>query len=310
MEHLSFPPAPPYVLKYGSIDSNRNDISYFIIGFFTKNYEQKAKILSISLTKHNLPYALFLVTDVHHSTSVKGIDDLRYSKPNFIYHFQKQINTNIVYLDCDIVICEQPSLFNNLANDNIDFSVFNWFNITNNTAFVPISESETNLNSKRYYVSSHSINLESKTELLCSGAVQYWGNTNISHALLKSWLLAIEKYSQVADDQCLDYAYNYGIGLLKSNIKTYWLNKSYCRIAWWIFDKPVINHPDFPAASLGFKTIENDYRSSRFDSSNISVKSNLINKYANKIIDATGKNIYYVENKIIKNYTKLEDTIY
>jgi hypothetical protein len=82
-------------------------------------------------------------------------------------------------------------------------------------------------------------------QLVCSGAVQYYANTAGARNLLRSWLAAIHRYPDVADDESLDATFNFPT---TAPVTTAWLEKEYCRYPWWIHIRPVIDHPDGPAA--------------------------------------------------------------
>ena len=41
----------------------------------------------------------------------------------------------------------------------------------------------------------------------------------------------------------------------KVEMRAAWLPKSYARYAWWIFDEPVIDHPQFPNAASTWREI-------------------------------------------------------
>ena len=52
----------------------------------------------------------------------------------------------------------------------------------------------------------------------------------------------IKEFPKAVDDQTLDYTYNFSLNT--NDLNTIWFDKSYCRYKWWIFSKPIINHPD------------------------------------------------------------------
>ena len=78
--------------------------------------------------------------------------------------------------------------------------------------------------------------------------MQFYSNTEFSRTLLLDWLRAIEEYPSICDDQLLDLAFNFGTNHDGAAIS--WLDKSYCRYAWWIHVCPVMDHPDFPADKI------------------------------------------------------------
>jgi hypothetical protein len=94
-----------------------------------------------------------------------------------------------------------------------------------------------------YYVFSHSINFISDEQLICSGGVQFYGNSVEAKKLLESWQDFIGLNPEYADDECLDYVYNNYFSD-SQGLKTLWLDKSYLRFPWWPHVKPVILHPE------------------------------------------------------------------
>ncbi len=66
------------------------------------------------------------------------------------------------------------------------------------------------------------------------------------------------------DDACLDYAFNNLKDDIRSSMNVAWLPKEYCRYAWWIFDKPVIDHPEFPYGGEAWKELQSQHGLSRF----------------------------------------------
>jgi hypothetical protein len=110
------------------------------------------------------------------------------------------------------------------------------------------------VSSDRFYRFSHSIDSWSDTQLLCSGAVQWWNRTAPARQLLEQWQGVIERSPRSADDKSLDYAFNnFPAG---AALRAAWLPKSYARIGWWIYERPVIDHPEIPAPASGFVQLD------------------------------------------------------
>jgi hypothetical protein len=103
---------------------------------------------------------------------------------------------------------------------------------------------------------AHSLPLDSlcSTQLLCSGAVQWWNRTAPAFTLLERWQRVIERSVGSADDKCLDHAFNNFPG--DAPLRAAWLPKSYARIAWWIYEQPFIDHPEIPARAEGFVPLD------------------------------------------------------
>jgi len=156
----------------------------------------------------------------------------------------------VLYIDSDCIIESYPDRIDSLVKRGDDFAIYNWLADTETSAFVPtrvrietphgVEETEN-----RFYRYSHSIDYFGGKQLICSGAVQFYNASNRAQQLLTEWHSIVMRSPNTPDDQCLDFAFNNRDQSL-SNLRTTWLDKSYCRYAWWIFTKPVINHPDIP----------------------------------------------------------------
>ena len=146
-------------------------------------------------------------------------------------------------------IVQKPELFYRLDEKKIDFAIYNWFDDPENDGYLPIKlDIDTNKGkiSKKFYINSLGVKLindpKKDRQLFSSGGVAYFSNRSISIRLLNEWLENIKRYPKAPDDQLLDYTFNYTTGV-KKDLNVEWLTKSYCRVHWWIFDRPVINHP-------------------------------------------------------------------
>ena len=85
------------------------------------------------------------------------------------------------------------------------------------------------------------------------------------------WQYVIESNNGAADDYCLDFSFNNFFELYDKNIKYYWLPKSYARYAWWIFDQPIIDHPQIPNTTTKWNEVTDQNGRKRYyeDSFNI-----------------------------------------
>jgi hypothetical protein len=239
--------APKFIIQ----DADYNQSVPFIVLFAaTPSHQGMANRLKDSVKKLGLPFISLQVPTIHKSVSPKGSDDIRYCKANLIAHILNDKNRPILYIDSDCVVESYPFLIEYLSAEAYDFAIFNWLNLESNQAYVRDESEETD---SQTYKFSHSIDYISRTQLICSGAVQYWGYSNISLQLLSKWMDCVENNPNSPDDHSLDYAYNNLEEPL--GIKSYWLPKAYARYAWWVFDKPVINHPDYPNPGLGFTSL-------------------------------------------------------
>jgi hypothetical protein len=222
------------------------DSPCIVAAMFTTSMQHHADRLRSSLEAAGLSFALYLVPSVHCSISPRGSNELAFCKPNFIHYVLNEHRKPILYLDADMVMREPPAKILRAAHgQSIDFGCYNWLADRVTDAYRPV---EVVWNDKvvknRYYGFSHSIDLFDPTQLLISGGAQFY--TLEALALLHAWLRAIERFPTVADDELLDYAYNFIID--KRAIRTSWWDKDYCRYPWWIYVRPVIDHPQWPAA--------------------------------------------------------------
>ena len=241
---------------------------YVVAAMMTSSHAHYGDRLSESCRRHSLPLALFEVPVVHHSISVKGSDDLRYTKPNFIRFVLRRYRCAVLYVDVDCVIAQRPAHIDALRAADKDFAIFNWLAEAHTEAYVPADVTRWEILSEmatptRFYRFSHSIDHSSDTQLLCSGAVQWYNTTSEALRLLDAWQAVIERSPRSADDKCLDYAFNNlspsserVCGAQRVNaaqrMNAAWLPKRYARYAWWIYEEPIIDHPDIPASVQGF----------------------------------------------------------
>ena len=153
---------------------------------------------------------------------------------------------NILYLDVDLQIVDYPKDLVNVSDEQYDFAIYNWLNDEHNEAYVPISKKHQVENSHSHlYVFSHRVDYRSKTQLICSGGVQFYKNSDSAKRLLKEWQYVMAEAPYSADDECLDLAYN---NFKATDLKSFWLDKSYIRLPWWPHVKPVILHPEWTRA--------------------------------------------------------------
>ncbi len=239
--------APTMNLRFGALP--KGDEAMLIAGMFTPSHAKAAERLVKSLRKFGLPHALFEIPTVHRSISPKGTLDPRYTKANFIWHVIDQARRPVLYLDVDMVIRRMPELIPQIIAQGHDFAILNWFALKCNDVWLPIPQDPANpekMSANRFFCYSGCVDFVSNDQLACSGAVQLWGNTPAAVSLLAGWHDTILSHPGVADDQCLDFAFNNRLGGWEGSLRPFWLPKSYVRIAWWIFDEPVIDHPGYP----------------------------------------------------------------
>ena len=227
-----------------------NNATFIVCAMFTPHKPrlfQYADRLASSCNRYNLPFVIYKVTKIHKSITPNGQDDLAFTKANFIYfHLEQYPTKNILYLDIDVFLMGHPSAIIEISRDNYDFAIYNWLNDEHNEAYVPINlKLDAGDIYSSFYRYSHRISFYDNQQLLGSGSVQYYRNSNGAKYLLKSWWKTIASNPGYADDQSLDYAYNNFL-LNKHSLKSFWLDKSYCRYPWWPYIKPIILHPELP----------------------------------------------------------------
>lgn len=296
--NVIFPvPEPNLQLRYGALPEGEE--AYVIIGMFTASHCATVQRLLTSLDQFSLPYALYEVPSVHRSISPKGLPDLSYTKANFIWHVLQQARRPVLYLDVDTVIRKPPVYIEELVAAGRDFAILNWLALDSNDAFIPISvttDASAGPTLNRFYRFSHSIDIYDPGQIICSGAAQLWGTTPAAADLLKAWHTTVATHPGVADDQCLDFAFNNRLGDWPKTLRPTWLPKSYARYAWWIFDEPVIDHPDFPYSGNDWLEIIDQPEARRFFPGKASPRSNPpISR--DLIIDSESGQVFRVENQ-------------
>lgn len=222
---------------------------YLIASLYTASYRPLAERLAASLTQFGLPYALYEVPTVHRSLSVRGTDDPTYTKANFVRHLLDLRGVPILYLDCDCVMRSEPKLIGSLIEAGTEFAIYNWLADQHTDAYAPVElrgpDGQAVKPANRFFRFSHSIDAYAPTQLICSGATQFYANSPAARALLETWAAVIDEHPGVEDDQCLDWAFNFRLSDAQRP-KSLWLDKAYARYLFWIFSRPVIDHPQFP----------------------------------------------------------------
>jgi len=233
---------------------------YIVGAMMTPSHAPFGERLLASCRVHSLPLALFEVPSIHRSISPKGTDDLRYTKANFVHFLLRRYGCPVLYLDVDCKVAEQPTRIEALRCQEVDFAIFNWLAEEHTEAYIrtdiTLRHGEVELRTRdRFYRFSHSIDLMSQTQLLCSGPVQWYNLTDAALGLLGRWHEVIERSPGSPDDKCLDLAFN-NAPQRGSPLKSVWLEKRYARYAWWIYERPVIDHPEFPDLGRCFAPLE------------------------------------------------------
>jgi hypothetical protein len=142
----------------------------------------------------------------------------------------------LLYVDADVVFRENPVELLRLAREGTDFAIYNRLADPCTDGYLPIP------GARDLYRFAVAVDQYDPLQLVCSGAVQFYNDSAAARGLLASWLDTVTRWPAVADDESLDYAYNFLIH--RSGIRTAWLGKEYLRYPWWIYVRPVIDHPD------------------------------------------------------------------
>ena len=284
---------------------------FLIVSFFTQSYKDKADRLINSLNNFNLNYKIFEVPTIHYSKSNKGSNDINYCMPKLIINMLKQFKIPIIFLDCDLVVMKEPKLFYSLKEKNIDFAIYNWLEDSENDGYLPVKlkiHSEKGEIEETYYINSVNVKLlnnpNKEGQLFSSGGVAYFSESNSSINILNEWLENIIKYPKAPDDQLLDHTFNYS-STVRKNLKVEWLDKSYCRVFWWIFSEPIINHP----GHMSHRVNDNFFQitgKERFKIEN-TIKRNSSKVSKEFIIDAKNKKILKVEKGkifVVRSFTE------
>ena len=227
---------------------------FLVASMFTASYAGKAARLAASCEKFGIPYELHEVPTIHRSISSKGTDDLAYTKPNFIRQLIAAHGKPVLYVDADCEFVDDPVVIDGLVAKRCDFAVYNWCADDCTDQFVPVeigrSPGEV-APKRRYYRFLGALDFFSRDQLVCSGLVQFYGNSYAGRGMLRLWHRTIAAFPDSADDGALAFTFNNLTRRmpLRWMLRPQWLPKAYARIAWWIYVKPVINHEDIPTKS-------------------------------------------------------------
>jgi Nucleotide-diphospho-sugar transferase len=221
---------------------------YVVGAMFTEAYRKDAERLAASCETFGLPYVIHEVQAVHRSISPRGSEDLSFTKANFIRHLLTVHAKPVLYVDADCEFVSDPVLADELVGSRCDFAIYNWLADEHTDTFFPVDVSvgpDGPPIKNRFYRFNHSIDWYTTSQLFCSGAVQFYANSDAARMLLAEWQHTIAAFPGSADDVCLSFAFN-NLGTRSDALKVHWLPKAYARYCWWIYVKPVINHSTIP----------------------------------------------------------------
>jgi hypothetical protein len=235
--------------------AGRGGARFLVASMYTASYADRAERLRASCERFGLPYLLQEVPTIHNSISARGTPDLRYTKANFIRTLLEQRGQPVLYVDTDCVFRAYPALLDEFLDGGTDFAVFNWAADPDNEAFYPIDvRSGGRVFHGRFYAFSHRVASYAPEQLLCTGCVQLYRSSPGIDALLERWHRTVRRFPGTADDSCLAFAFNNREARFPA-IRSRWLPKEYVRRAYWIYVKPVIDHPDLSEPGAGLPSI-------------------------------------------------------
>jgi hypothetical protein len=219
------------------IASTRNNAPFVVVAMFTQDYRDYAGRLAGSLDSLGLTFCLYQVPCVHRSISTKGTDDITFSKPSFILRALEEFQRPVLYVDTDMVFAAMPDVIFELAK-SADFAVYNWLGDPCTDGYLAV---DGNRDLLRFGLS---IDRYDPSQLFCSGGVQFYNDSASARSLIGQWRETISRWPTAGDDGSLAYTYNFVTQ--RDCLKSAWLTKDYLRLPWWIYIKPVINHPELP----------------------------------------------------------------
>jgi len=249
----------------------KNPSSQFpmVVAMYTADHLSYAERLAESLKRLRLSYSICEIDSIHSSTSLKGSEGSKNTKPTFIKDWLEKTKKPVLYVDADTVFRSIPTkIFYGYKNGS-HFAVFSWLSGEDNQTYFP-SQSTSDGASQRTkggYVEGFSIKQRSDDQIIVSGAVQFWGNSKYNFELLEIWHSTILENPKSRDDHSLDYSFNNFIG--RKNLNLFPLPRAYCRYAWWPWVEPVIDHPDFPAVNMPWEPLSEKYLPKRLDKTKI-----------------------------------------
>jgi hypothetical protein len=258
----------------GMVDQDMSIERPFLVATMcTPDYADRASRLAASCRTVGVPYVIYEVPHVHRSISPRGIADERYTKSSFIRFLLDQYRRPILYVDTDCVFISYPDLIERIAAAQSDFAIYNWLADEHTDCFMPVKMRmpSGDVDRTRFYRFSLAIDDYDPDQLICSGAVQFYGDTAAARALLAAWHETIREFPEAADDSCLDFTFNNFTREIA--VSAAWLPKSYARYPWWIYEEPVINHPDFPKRG-GFADVAETDERKRFYAERTVVRQN------------------------------------
>jgi hypothetical protein len=236
------------------------------------------------------------------------VPNAAFTKAAFILDVLAQRRRPVLYVDADVVFREEPKLIYELVDRDTEFAIYNWAADRQADAYVPApivmgSGDGVQGSGPRFFRFASKFVHHDPEQLLCSGAVQLYGDTPAARELLEAWQGTIAGFPGSADDHCMDYTYNNRAGGL-AGLRSAWLPKEYARYAWWIATRPVIDHPEFAAVATHFRPVPEvngarqfyPERATLLDDSTLFPRDCIIDAHARKLLKIENKTIVHAED--------------
>jgi len=238
---------------------------FIVAAFCTPNYKEVADRLRRSLRAFGLPYTFQEVSTVHPTLSPKGAGGPETTKPNFIHAMLERHQLPVLYMDCDLVVLDEPVHVQEALCGGSDWGICNFLATEVFAVATPIPE----LNSRELYrltVNCPAVRIRTSEQTTSNGAINFWNNTEGARNVLRRWHQELVFYTNacsfpstgdpargvgvwtVAEDNVLDWMWNNRDRLYRGellNVKAHWLPMSYARLPMFLFVPPIVNHPDY-----------------------------------------------------------------
>ena len=236
---------------------------FIIAAFCTQNLKAKADTLRRSLQQFGMPHTFQEVSTVHPTLSARGVGGPEITKPNFIHAMLDRHQLPVLYMDCDLVVVDEPVHVQEALRGGYDWGICNFLAAETFAVHNPLPGEST-----RYSltVNCDGVRFLTREQLHSNGAINFWSNKDGARKVLRRWHQELVFYANaisfqvtsdpakgvgvwtVAEDQVLDWLWNNRSKLYQGellDVKPYWLPLSYARMPIWSFVAPIVDHPDY-----------------------------------------------------------------
>ena len=236
-----------------------------VCSMFTKGYTKINRLIR-SCDKHNISYVFCEVPYLHNSKSIACSQkfEFLFTLPNFINQVKNYVINK--YPSVKICLCIDADMYFRNPPDNIileskdDIMMYNWIGDTDCNRPYKYDGEKNWIGSKNY--PQH---YDPRYAQTSGGTVGINIYSKYAHNVLTSWHSHIYIYScfvnyntptVCAEDQILDIVWNNRQIEDFEKIKPLWLPKSYLRLPWWPWIKPIIKHPDKIGNNVGRPNVD------------------------------------------------------